>query len=143
MIVDANLLLYAVDELSPHHERAAGWLTGALNGDQRVGLPWQTLGAFLRLATHPRITATPLSADAAQGFVDRWLAAGPAWIPSATEATARIYAGLARRHGITGNLVPDAQLAAIAIEHGVHVASADADFARWPEVTWVNPVASS
>lgn len=140
MIVDANVLLYAVDVTSPHHDRAAAWLTERLNGDERVGLPWQTLGAFLRISTHPRIVASPLTAARAQDHVDAWLQAGPTWVPPATERTARVYADLARRHHVTGNLVPDAQLAALALELGVAVVSADSDFARFPEVRWVNPL---
>lgn len=140
MIVDANILLYAVDSRAPHHERAAAWLTAALNGDERVGLPWQSLGAFLRIVTHPRVTASPLSATEAQEHVQRWLAAAPVWIPPATERTAHVLASLARRHHVTGNLVPDAQLAALAMELGVAVVSADSDFARFPEVRWINPV---
>lgn len=140
MIIDANLLLYAVDSTSPHHARAAAWLTDRLNGDERVGLPWQTLGAFVRIATHPRIAEAPLSAARAHDHVDAWLAAPSAWVPPATEQTVRVYSALARRHRVTGNLVPDAQLAALALEHGVAVASADSDFARFPEVRWVNPL---
>lgn len=142
MIVDANILIFAVDEASPHHERAATWLTSALNGAERVGLPAQTLGAFLRIATHPRVTARPLTAEQAQSHVDDWLAAGPAWVPPAGARTMQVYADLARRHHITGNLVPDAMLAALAVELGVSVVSADTDFARFPEVRWVNPLAS-
>lgn len=140
MIVDANILLYAVDRASAQHERAAEWLVAALRGDQRVGLPWQTLGAFLRISTHPRITARPLTADAAQIHVDEWLAAEPTWVPPATERTASIYAALARRHHVTGNLVRDTQLAALAVEFGVEVISADTDFARFSEVRWTNPL---
>ncbi|MFK5633584.1 MULTISPECIES: TA system VapC family ribonuclease toxin [unclassified Ornithinimicrobium] len=140
MIVDANVLLHAVDSGSVHHERAASWLTAALNGDERVGLPWQSLGAFVRIATHPRVTATPLSAAEAQVHVDGWLAAGPAWIPPATERTWHAFDTLARRHHVTGNLVPDAQLAALAVELGVAVVSGDSDFARFPEVRWINPL---
>lgn len=140
MIVDANLLLYAVDSSSPDHPRAAQWLTSALRGNQRVGLPWQSLGAFLRISTHPRVSARPLTAEDAQAHVDGWLAAEPAWVPPATERTASVYAELARRHRVTGNLVPDAQLAALALEFGVEVASADTDFARFTEVRWVNPL---
>ena len=70
MIVDANILLYAADQSSPHHERSARWLSEALNGDRRVGLPWASLGAFLRIATHPRVTTRPLSTDAAQAHVN-------------------------------------------------------------------------
>ncbi len=140
MIVDANILLYAVDESSPHHEVAAEWLTSALNGDRRVGLPWQTLGAFIRIVTHPRVTKRPLSADAAQDHVDAWLAARTTWIPTASERTAVVYGALARTHHVTGNLVTDAQLGALAIEHGVEVVSADGDFARFHEVRWFNPL---
>ncbi|MFZ1372197.1 MAG: TA system VapC family ribonuclease toxin [Nostocoides sp.] len=141
MIVDANILLYAADQSSPHHERSARWLSEALNGDRRVGLPWASLGAFLRIATHPRVTTRPLSTDAAQAHVNAWLAAEPTWIPAASERTMAIYAALASQHQVTGNLVPDAQLAALAIEYGVELVSADTDFARFPEVRWVNPVA--
>lgn len=140
MIVDANILLYATDSASPFHEASASWLTQALNGSERVGLPWQSLGAFLRIVTHPRAAANPLSADAAQDHVDSWLAADVTWIPPISQRTAAAYATLARQHQITGNLVPDAQLAAIALELGVAVVSADSDFARFPEVRWVNPL---
>ncbi len=141
MILDANLLLYAVDRKSPHHDAAAGWLTHTLNGVERVGLPWQTIGAFLRISTHPRVSTRPLTAAQAQEFVDAWLDVAAVWIPPATESTALAYAELTRRHHVTGNLVPDAQLAALALEYGVPVASADSDFARFPEVRWLNPLA--
>lgn len=141
MIVDANILLYSIDESSPHHPLAAAWLTGALNSEQRVGLPWQTLGAFLRIATHPKVSRNPLGPAEAQGWVDAWLNAESTWIPPATERTAVIYRDLARRHFVTGNVVPDAQLAALAIENGVALVSADTDFARFTEVHWINPTA--
>lgn len=141
MIIDANILLYAVDSTSPLHERAASWLTTALNGDARVGLPWQSLAAFLRISTHPRISSSPLTAGEAQKHVDAWLSAGPTWVPPATERTMALYRNLALRYGITGNLVPDAHLAALGLELGVEVVSADTDFARFTEVRWVNPLA--
>lgn len=141
MILDANVLLYAVDSASPYHARAASWLTDALTSDVRVGLPWQTIGAFLRISTHPRVLSAPMTAAEAQRYVDTWLDLGTVWVPPATEHTVRIYADLARRHHVTGNLVPDAQLAALAMEHGVAVASGDTDFARFGEVRWLNPFA--
>lgn len=140
MILDANLLLYAVDESSPHHARARDWLTEVLNGHERVALPWQTIGAFLRISTHPRASQRPLSAEQAQGFVTRWLATTPTWVPPATERTAAILAELTTRHHVTGNLVPDAQLAALAMEFGVPLCSADSDFARFTGLRWVNPL---
>lgn len=142
-IVDANLLLYAVDENSAQNAPAAAWLKETLDGDSRVGLPWQTIGAFLRIVTHPRVTDNPLSAADAWTYVEDWLAVPVVWIPPATEATARIYARLCARVEITGNLVPDAQLAALAIEHGVELASADTDFMRFPGLRWTNPLDTS
>lgn len=140
MIVDANVLLYAVDRTSHHHEVGRDVLTAALNGDIRVGLPWQSLGAFLRISTHPRVMGSPLRAQEAAAHVDDWLAAAPAWIPEVTEHTWTILRRLMTEHHVTGNLVPDAQLAALAVQYGVPVLSADSDFARF-DVDWVNPFA--
>ncbi len=140
MIVDANLLLYAVDENSTHNAAAAAWLEETLDGDSRVGLPWQTIGAFLRIVTHPRVAENPLSAADAWRYVEDWLAVPVVWIPPATEITARVYARLCAQVEVTGNLVPDAQLAALAVEHGVEIASADTDFMRFPGLRWTNPV---
>lgn len=142
MILDANVLLYAVDADSPHQQVAADWLTSALNGSTRVGLPCQTVGAFLRIATHPRVSRNPLPARDAHAFVDSWLAAPAAWVPPAGEGALVAYRLLATRHHVTGNLVPDALLAALALENGVPVVSADSDFARFPEVVWLNPLRS-
>ena len=143
MLIDANILLFAVDAEAPLHRPAADWLTTLLNGDRRVGLPWQSLSAFLRIATHPRASAHPLAPAAAWAFVADWLAAPVAWIPTPTERHAEILGRLIRAHGIAGNLVPDAQLAAIAVEHGLQVCSTDTDFARFPEVRWHNPLAEA
>lgn len=140
MLLDANLLLYAVDERSPHHQRASEWLTSVLRGHRRIALPWQTIGAFVRIASHPRVVAQPLTGAEAWSFIRDWLAAPPCWIPSASTATATILGELIERHGLTGNAIPDAQLAALAIEHGLTVMSADTDFARIPEVRWENPL---
>ncbi|WP_375483779.1 TA system VapC family ribonuclease toxin [uncultured Mycobacterium sp.] len=114
-----------------------------LNGDRRVGLPWQSIGAFLRIATHPRVTENPLPAAEAWRYVEHWLAVPMVWIPPATDTTARVYARLCAQVEITGNLVADAQLAALAIEHGVEVASADTDFMRFPGLRWTNPLSTN
>ncbi|MGD9619320.1 MAG: TA system VapC family ribonuclease toxin [Mycolicibacterium sp.] len=140
MIVDANLLLYAVDESSAYNRAAAAWLKKVLAGDSRVGLPWQTIGAFLRIVTHPRVVEDPLSGADAWRYVADWLAVPVVWIPPATEHTARVYARLCEQVEITGNLVPDAQLAALAIEHGTELVSADTDFMRFPGLRWTNPL---
>jgi toxin-antitoxin system PIN domain toxin len=132
-----------VDENSAHNAAAASWLEEVLDGDSRVGLPWQTIGAFLRIATHPRVAENPLSGSDASRYVADWLAVPVVWIPPATETTARVYARLCEQVEITGNLVPDAQLAALAVEHGVELVSADTDFMRFPGLRWMNPLCAS
>ena len=140
MLVDANILLYAVDEASDRHERARAWLEEQLNGVRRVGLPWQALTGFVRVGTHPRALERPLTPDEAIAYVDAWLAAPAAWIPRPTDAHAEVLGSLVRRHGVTADLVPDARLVALALEHGLTVCSADTDFARFPEIEWLNPL---
>jgi toxin-antitoxin system PIN domain toxin len=140
MLLDANLLLYAVDARSRYNAAAAEWLDGALSGDRRVGLPWQTIGAFLRISTHPRVAENPLSPSDAWRYVEAWLAADPVWVPPATERTAAVLARLIEQHDVSANLVTDAQLAALAIEHGLTVISADSDFTRFDDLSWHNPL---
>lgn len=140
MLVDANLLLYARDSQSPLHERARDWLTEEFNGSTRVGLPWQSLTAFVRISTHPRAYARPLAPDDAWRQVEEWLATTAAWVPTETEAHAQVLGGLVTAHRLRGNLVSDAHLAALAIEHGLELCSADGDFSRFPEVRWRNPL---
>ena len=140
ILVDANLLIYAVDRTVPQHDRAAAWLEEQLNGSARVGIPWESLTAFLRIATHPRVMARPFTAADAWAAVRAWLELPVVWTPTATERHVDVLGALIQRHGVTGNLVYDAHLAAIAIQHGLEVCSADSDFARFPEVTWRNPL---
>lgn len=140
MIVDANLLLYAEDESSPFHPRARSWLEQVLNGATRVGLPWPSLLAFARIRTHPGIYRSPLTGADAWSRVHDWLAAPAAWVPHPGERHAEILGELIGHYHLSGNALPDAHLAALAIEHGVTVCSADTDFARFAEVRWVNPL---
>ena len=141
MLVDANILLYAVDEASPFHERASRWLTERLNGDQRVAFPWPSLVAFLRISTHERASTRPLTPEQAASFVADWLEPEVAWIPREGPGHARILTDLITRYQLRGNIISDAHLAALAIEHGLEVCSNDADFARFSEIRWINPVA--
>lgn len=141
MLVDANILLFAVDEASPHHTGAADWLAEQFNGDRRVGLPWESLSAFLRIATHPRASVQPLDPADAWRFVDDWLSVPVTWIPAPTDRHASVLGALIEKYRVAGNLVPDAHLAALAIEHGLAVCSADTDFARFTEIRWHNPLA--
>jgi uncharacterized protein len=139
-LVDANLLLYAANRDAPEHEATTTWLTDQLNGPERTGLPWESLTAFVRLATHPRVLRRPIGGQQAWSFVEEWLAVPSVWIPTPTEAHADTLAGLIHKYRLTGNRIPDAHLAAIAIEHGLEVFSADTDFARFSEVRWRNPL---
>lgn len=140
MLLDANLLLYAVNKHSERHEAAAAWLTEQLNGSRRVGLPWQSLGAFLRIATHPRAFQRPLSPATAWERVTDWLAAPVAWVPGPGEEHASVLGALITTYDVRGNLLPDALLAALAIEHGLTLYSTDSDFARFRELRWENPL---
>ena len=140
MILDVNVLLYATHSSSPHHHDSAAWLEAALVGDRRVGIPWQTVGAFVRIATHARVMERPLTTAQAWAAVDSWFAVPVVWMPPATERTARILKSLMLDHHLGSSMTTDAQLAALAIEHGVAVVSADTDFARFPGLTWINPL---
>lgn len=140
MIVDANLLIYARNSSDPRHSAARDVVERALNGPQRIGLAWQSLAAFVRIATHPRVFPTPLSPQAAADQVDEWLAAPAAWTPVPGRGHAAIFLSLVRDLRLTGALVSDASLAALALEHGTGVWSTDADFARFPGLRWVDPL---
>lgn len=140
MLLDANLLLYAVDADAAQHKAAARWLETSLSGHTRVALPWQTIGSFLRISTNARVYQRPLTAGQAWSFMSDWLAIPIVWIPPASQHTAAILADLITSTPATANLVPDAQLAALAIEHGLVVHSCDADFARFPGCRWTDPL---
>jgi toxin-antitoxin system PIN domain toxin len=141
MLVDANILLYSVDETSPFHAAASTWLTSALNGRRRVGLPWISLTAFLRIATNPRALRAPLHPHEAWTIIDRWLAAPMTWIPAPGQRHGEVLRDLTLAHDVRAGLVTDAVLATLCVEHGLEIGSADSDFARFTEITWINPVA--
>ncbi len=141
MIVDANLLLYAVNGDDERHEPARDWLTSALNGPVRCGLPWISLSAFLRIATNPRAFDDALTMDAAWRQVEEWLETPAAWVPLATDRHAQVLGSLLATHRLDWRMITDARIAALAIEHGVPVASTDGDFARFAELRWIDPLA--
>jgi hypothetical protein len=141
MLVDANILLYSVDESSRFHEDAADWLTTALNGTRRVGLPWMSLTAFLRIATNPRASENPMTPLEAWSIIDGWLDAPTVWVPQPGVGHHEILRELTIDRDLRAGLVSDAVLAALCIEHGLDIVSADSDFARFRELNWINPVA--
>ncbi len=139
MIVDANVLLYAVDDQAHFHSIARSWLEEALNGVERVGFPWVSLTAFQRIITHPRVTASPLTAADAWDYVSDWLDAEQAWVPTPGARHRDVLGRLLTEGDLRGNLVTDAHLAALAMEHGTGVCSFDSDFARFEPLHWINP----
>jgi len=140
ILVDANLLVYAHVGSLPQHGKAREWLDERLNGAPPVGLPWPSLLGFLRLSANPRIFERPLSMILAWRQVKSWLQCDPVWIPVPTEKHGQILESLLAEVGSRSNLVPDAHLAALAIEHGLILCSTDGDFARFPSLRWENPL---
>lgn len=139
IVPDANLLIYSTEASSPFHDRARDWWQRALSGDELIGLPWASLLAFLRLSTNTKVYAKPLSVDAAVAVVEAWLN---------TPNVSVIQPGPRHPHairalspdGASGDAINDVHIAALAWEHGGTVYSADRDFARIPQVRWVNPL---
>jgi len=140
IVVDANLLVYARVASLPQHTRSLEWLDGKLNGTARVGLPWPSLLGFLRVVTNPRIFERPESIASAWRQVEEWLGCPWVWIPVPGEGHQGILAGLLKGTSGGANLVPDAHLAALAIEHGLTLCSTDGDFARFRDLSWENPL---
>ncbi len=141
ILIDANILVYAYIDGFPQHRTARDWLDGQLSGADRVGLPWASLLGFLRVTTNFRVLPNPPSTAEAWSQAVAWLQSGTVWIPQPTERHPAVLARLLAVPGIRANLVHNAHLAALAIEHGLSLCSADGDFARFPGLRWVNPLA--
>ena len=140
ILVDANLLVYANVADFEQHDRARAWLDEQLGGTASVGLPWASLVAYVRLVTNPRVFRAPRTAVDAMAQVRRWLDQPVAWAPGPTDRHTEVLDRLLAVDGVRGDLVPDAHLAAIALEHGLTLMSSDGDFARFPGLRWENPV---
>lgn len=141
ILVDANLLLYAYHPRADQHAAARKWLEQALAGPELVRFAWMTIWAFLRIATNPRAFEHPLSLDEASAAAGAWLDQPCAGIAEPGERHWQILVAVAGTGQAVGPLVTDAALAAIAIEHGAVLHTTDRDFARFPGLKWVNPLA--
>jgi hypothetical protein len=141
ILIDANSFIYAHFNVSPSHARARDWLDTQLNGTTPVGLAWNTPIAFLRIVTNARVFENPLLIEDAWAQVVAWLECKPVWIPTPTARHAEILGRLLGTRNVIANLVSDAHLAALAIEHGLTLCSTDGDFARFSDLRWVNPLA--
>lgn len=138
-LVDANVLLYAVNEDAPHHHEARDWLDGSLSGRDTVGFAWVVMLAFVRLATRVDLFPRALPVAGAFDRVDAWLGQASAVVVSESERHARIMRGLLEPLGTGANLVNDAHLAALSIEHRAGIVSYDNDFSRFDGVRWERP----
>ncbi|CAN5567016.1 type II toxin-antitoxin system VapC family toxin [soil metagenome] len=141
IVVDVNLLIYAVDSSSPRHPQARDWLEGRLSGTETMGFAWSVLTAFIRLSTRASVFERPLTPSEAFDLVDGWLAQPPSVVVHPTERHSAVMREILARLGVAGNLVPDAHLAALALEHGAELASSDHDFARFARLRWADPLA--
>ena len=131
-IPDVNVLVYAIDSSARHHQKAKRWLEDALSGGESLGFSWAVLGGTLRVTTHPTILENPLSADEGLDLIESVLSSAPAVSVEPTDRHLTILRSLLAEAGTAGNLVPDAHLAALAIERSATLASFDADFHRFP-----------
>lgn len=140
IVVDANLLVYAHVEGYRQHVAAREWLEEQLAGTARVGLPWPSVLAFVRLVTNPRVFSDPEELPAAWAQVQRWLSADSTWTPTPGPDHAMLLGEYLDVPGLRANDVPDAHLAALTREHGLELATSDAGFARFPGFRWFDPV---
>ena len=140
IITDSNILVYASVKDSARHVEAKKWLDEKLNSNAPVGMPWQSLQRFLRIVTNPRIFNPPVSSGDAWSVVNYWLDCETVWIPQPTARHRSILDGIYKNLKPQGNLVPDAHLAALAIEHGLILCSTDGDFGRFKGLSWINPL---
>lgn len=142
IVVDVNLLLYATFSTFEQHATARAWFEGRLNGDEPLLLPAVSLFGFLRIATNPRIFDPPMPLEAALAEVEAWLAQPHVHFQAPGPRHLEIAFELLRVLGVARNLTSDVQLAAHAIENQATLCSNDSDFARFPGLRWVNPLAS-
>ena len=141
ILVDANILLYAEDALQSRHQQARAWWDGQLSGIGVVCLCWTVLSAFIRIGTNPRVFEHPLSLEQALARVQSWLDQPCTRVVRPTERHWTVFKQVLTDGQAVANLVTDAHLAALAIEHGCELASTDSDFARFPKLKWRNPLA--
>jgi len=141
ILVDANILLYAEDSFQSRHYQARAWWDGQLSGSGVVCLCWTVLSAFIRIGTNARIFEHPLSLEQALARVQSWLDQPCTRVVRPTERHWTVFKQVLTDGQAVANLVTDAHLAALAIEHGCELASTDSDFARFPKLKWRNPLA--
>lgn len=140
IILDVNVLLYAAELDAPQHTKALAWLREAFNGPEPIGLPWQTIAAFIRITTDRRMRSFVWRPEEAIEAVKNWLAQPDVMVVQPGLRHFEVAERMIIQGQATGSLIPDAVLAALAIENGATLASTDRDFSRFPGLKWVNPL---
>jgi toxin-antitoxin system PIN domain toxin len=140
ILVDANLFIYAHDLTSPFHTPARRWLERVLSDAEPVRLSWTSLLAFLRITTHTRVFANPFSLEEALQIVEGWLSQPGTGLLQPGQHHLAILSSLLRKTQVTGSLIMDAHLAALAIEHEAVLYSTDKDFDQFPGLHHINPL---
>ena len=140
ILIDVNLLLYAYNSAAPEHSVARQWLEETFSNPEPVLLPWTTVLGFLRIATSPKVWSQPLLISQAVEIVDSWLSLPNVTVIQAGDRHWPILRELLPASQSRGALVPDAHLAALAIEHGAVLFTNDRDFARYDGVRIANPL---
>jgi toxin-antitoxin system PIN domain toxin len=141
IVVDANLLIYAYDLDSAHHKKSLSWLEELLSGVEAVGLPWQSVSAFLRVITNRRLPGMRVSLEQAVQVVDEWLQQPNVQVLVPADQHWSVLRQMILEGRASGPLVSDAEIAAITIEQGAVLHTTDRDFARFPGLRWKNPLA--
>lgn len=139
-LVDANLLVYAYRSSAKEHAPSLAWLDEQLAGRRQLALPWESLNAFMRLVSNPRVFSVPATPADAWRQVDAWLRMPNVWIPVPTPQHAAIMAELCGADHLVANDVPDVHLASLAISHGLKLATHDHGFARFDGLRWFDPI---
>lgn len=140
IVLDANLLLYAYDAAMAEHPRARAWVEQVFSGTELIGLPWQTISAFLRIHTDPRLPGNRPSMTEAVAIVEEWLELLHVRLLSPGERHWTAFRGALLQGKVRGSMTTDAQLAALTIEYGGVLYTTDRDFARFPGLRWTNPI---
>ncbi|TDI43442.1 MAG: PIN domain-containing protein [Acidobacteria bacterium] len=138
IVVDANILLHAYNPRSEFHEACRRWIEDEFSSPSPVGLPWLTVWAFLRISTNPRAFEKPLAMKEAEAIASSWFETSPVRVVAPGEHYWEIFSNLLLDAQVSGPLVTDAALAALAIENGASVCTSDRDFARF-DVVVVDP----
>lgn len=140
ILLDANILLYAYDSNATKHGRARAWVERVFSEEGLVGIPWQTVSAFLRVITNPNLPGQRFTCEEAVKLVDQWLEQPNVRFLAAGEEHWTLLRDMILSGQARGPMVSDAQLAALALEHGAVLYSTDRDFARFPKLRWSNPL---